>query len=116
MPFRKATTIDELWSGEMTGLSIDGAPVLLLNVDGVIRAYKDWCPHQRSPLSAGGLQEGVLTCPNHHWQFDAATGRGINPKDVCLSPIAVKIDHDEILVDISDGENVSDSERNKGKQ
>lgn len=115
MPFQKAITAEELWSGEMMGLSIDGAPVLLLNIDGAIRAYKDWCPHQRSPLSAGGLQEGVLTCPNHHWQFDAATGRGINPKDVCLSPVAVKVERGEILVDIGENNDVSDSERDRGK-
>ena len=99
----------------MMGLSIDGTPILLLNIDGAIRAYRDSCPHQRSRLSAGGLQEGVLTCPNHHWQFDAATGRGVNPKDACLSPIAVKVEDGEILVDISEGEAVSVSERDQGK-
>lgn len=115
MPFRKAITMDELWSGEMTGLSIDGEPVLLLNIDGVVRAYEDCCPHQRSRLSAGEFQEGVLTCPNHHWQFDPATGRGINPKDVCLIPIAIKVDHGEIMIDVAEGEGDSGSERNEGK-
>lgn len=115
MPFQKATTVEELWSGEMAGISIDGTPILLLNVDGTIRAYKDWCPHQRSRLSAGQLQERVLTCPNHHWQFDAATGRGINPKDACLSPIAVKVEDGEILVDITEGEAISVSEQDQGK-
>jgi nitrite reductase/ring-hydroxylating ferredoxin subunit len=42
MPFQKAITIEELWSGEMAGLSIDGQPVLLVNIDGEIRAYADW--------------------------------------------------------------------------
>ena len=99
----------------MTGLSIDGKPVLLLNIDGVIRAYEDSCPHQRSPLSAGSLQEGVLTCATHHWQFDAATGRGINPKDACLRPIAVKIDHGEILVDVGEAQDFSGSARDQGE-
>ena len=120
MPFRKVITMEELWSGEMTGLSINGEPVLLLNIDGVIRAYEDCCPHQRSRLSAGECQEGVLTCPNHHWQFNASTGRGINPRDACLNPIAVKIEHGEIWVDVGEGnaeeaQNLSDPEQDKGK-
>jgi toluene monooxygenase system ferredoxin subunit len=100
MPFQKATTMEELWSGEMVGLSIDGAPVLLLNIDGVIRAYADRCPHQRSRLSEGSLKDRVLTCASHHWQFDVSTGRGLNPKDTCLSPIAVRVADGEVLVDV----------------
>lgn len=116
MPFQKAITIEELWSGEMAGLSIDGQPVLLLNIDGVIRAYADWCPHLRSRLSAGSLKDHVLTCASHHWQFDATTGRGINPKDAFLTPIAVRIVEDEILVDVGEARDLSGSERCQGEQ
>jgi toluene monooxygenase system ferredoxin subunit len=116
MPFQKAITMEELWSGEMAGLSIDGAPVLLLNIDGVIRAYADCCPHQRSRLSAGTLEQRVLTCASHHWQFDVATGQGINPKDACLSPIAVRVVGGEILVDVSGPHAFSASERDQGEK
>ncbi len=111
MPFQKATMMDDLWSGEMKGLSIAGVPVLLLNIDGEIRAYADLCPHQRSPLSAGSLQENVLTCATHQWQFDATTGQGINPKNACLSPIAVRIVESEILVDVGNAKEASSPER-----
>jgi toluene monooxygenase system ferredoxin subunit len=115
MSFQKAIAIEELWSGEMAGLSIAGEPVLLVNIDGVIRAYADWCPHQRSRLSMGSLKDRVLTCASHHWQFDAVTGRGINPKDASLTPIAVKIADGEILVDVGDANNLSGSERHQGE-
>jgi toluene monooxygenase system ferredoxin subunit len=116
MPFQRAIAVDALWSGEMAGLSIDGQPVLLLNIDGVIRAYADWCPHQRSRLSAGSLKDNVLTCASHHWQFDAATGRGINPTDAFLTAIAVRIVEDEILVDVGEAEDPSGAERCQGEQ
>jgi toluene monooxygenase system ferredoxin subunit len=116
MTFQRATTVDELWSGEMAGLSIDGAPVLLLNIDGVIRAYADWCPHQKSRLSAGTLKERVLTCATHHWQFDVTLGRGINPKGACLRPIPVRIVEGEILVDISEAKDLSELARDQGEK
>jgi toluene monooxygenase system ferredoxin subunit len=116
MSFEKATTIDELWSGEMEGLWIDGAPILLLNIDGVIRAYADWCPHQRSRLSAGTLKDRVLTCASHHWQFDVITGQGINPRDACLSPIAVRVVEGEILVDASEARALSGLEPDQGEK
>ena len=116
MPFQKAITIEELWSGEMVGLLIDEQPVLILNIDGEIRAYADWCPHLRSRLSAGSLEDRILTCASHHWQFDVTTGRGINPKDAFLTPIAVRIVEDEILVDVDEGKGLSGSERCQGEQ
>lgn len=111
MPFQKAIAMDDLWSGEMKGLSIDGVPVLLLNIDGVIRAYADICPHQRSPLSAGSFKGQVLTCTNHQWEFDATTGRGINPKNACLTPIAVRIVESEILVDVGNANEAPEQEQ-----
>jgi toluene monooxygenase system ferredoxin subunit len=116
VPFQKAIAMEELWSGEMAGLSIDGAPVLLLNIDGVICAYADWCPHQRSRLSAGSLKEGVLTCATHHWQFDVTTGQGINPKDACLRSIAVKVVDGEILVDASEAKAFSGLDPGQGER
>jgi toluene monooxygenase system ferredoxin subunit len=115
MPFQKATTTDELWSGEMTGLSIGGQPILLVNIDGVVRAYADWCPHQRSRLSVGSLADRVLICASHHWQFDAVTGRGINPKDACLTPIAVRVAEGQILVDVSEAKDISGTDRHEGE-
>jgi toluene monooxygenase system ferredoxin subunit len=98
----------------MTGISVNGAWVLLLNIDGLIRAYSDWCPHQRSRLSAGSLKERVLTCASHHWQFDVITGQGINPKDACLNPIPVRVVEGEIQVDVSGAHAFSASERDQG--
>lgn len=99
----------------MVGRSIDGQPVLLVNIDGVIRAYADWCPHQRSRLSMGSLEGRVLICASHHWQFDAVTGHGINPRDACLTSIAVRVTEGEILVDIGEAEDTSGHDRHEGK-
>ena len=93
-----------------------GNPSCSLISTAMICAYADWCPHLRSPLSAGSLQDRVLTCASHHWQFDATTGRGINPKDAFLTPIAVRIVEDEILVDVGQAKDLSGSERCQGEQ
>jgi toluene monooxygenase system ferredoxin subunit len=101
MAFRKVATLDELWSGEMTALECEGQPLLLVNVDGIIRAYFDVCPHLQTRLSQGSLQRNVLTCATHGWEFDVSTGQGINPRTACLGPVAVKVEDGDILVDVS---------------
>jgi toluene monooxygenase system ferredoxin subunit len=48
MSFQKIAEVEDLWSGEMRGLELNGERVLLVNVDDHIYAYADACPHQRS--------------------------------------------------------------------
>ena len=100
MAYLKIATLDDVWSGEMIGLSVRGIPVLLVNVDGVLRAYSDVCPHLRTPLSRGSLKGEVLSCATHQWQFDARTGCGINPQNVCLERLPVTVQDGDILMDL----------------
>lgn len=91
---------DDLWAGEMAGLQVGDLPVLLVNVDGDIRAYEDRCPHRGVRLSRGRLEGGTITCGAHDWSYDACTGRGINPRSVALCPLPVFVEGEEILVEI----------------
>jgi toluene monooxygenase system ferredoxin subunit len=100
MAFQRVATLDELWEGEMIALEIGGQVVLLVNVDGDIRAYANSCPHLRTRLSRGSLQRNVLTCSTHGWEFDVKTGQGINPRTACLDSFAVRVEDGDILVDI----------------
>jgi toluene monooxygenase system ferredoxin subunit len=102
MAFHRVMAETELWAGEMLGRCVGGQPVLLLNVDGKICAFEDRCRHQGVALSEGRLAGGVLTCRAHEWQYDAVTGRGLNPAEAQLRPIAVKIEAGAIWVDVAE--------------
>ena len=101
MSFQKAAAIEDLWSGEMTCVEVEGESILLINIDEHVYAYADACPHQNSRLSEGNLIDKTLRCARHHWEFDVCTGRGINPQNACLRMFQVKIDGEDILVDVN---------------
>jgi toluene monooxygenase system ferredoxin subunit len=98
MTSRTALRKEELWIGEMVGLDLDGRRVLIVNVDGDICAYEDRCLHKSLPLSLGKLVGNRLFCRAHEWEYDACTGRGINPAGVALHRYEVQFDAGEILV------------------
>lgn len=100
MTFRRVASLDDLWSGEMIGLEVDGNGILLINVDDHIYAYGDACPHQKSRLSEGSLLGKTLRCATHHWEFDVCTGHGINPQNACLKVFRVILDSRDILLDL----------------
>ncbi len=83
---------DELWIGEMRGVLVDGRRVLVLRLEEGVFAYEDRCAHLGVPLSEGTLEAGVLTCRAHHFQYDARTGAGINPRDVRLATVPLRVD------------------------
>lgn len=85
---------DELRARGMTAVMVGGRRVLLVHVAGEVRAYDNRCPHRAWPLERGTLADGVLTCANHRYTFDAATGRGIDAGGCDLVAVPCRVDED----------------------
>ena len=63
----------------MKGLDLDGRRVLVVNLDGTLRAFDGTCTHEEADLSTGFLLGERVTCPLHLSQFDLTTGEAVNP-------------------------------------
>lgn len=101
MAFVKVCELEDLWEGEMGAFEVDGNQVLLLHVDGgEITAFQGMCPHQQIALVDGHFDGKELTCKAHQWVFDGVSGKGINPDDCRLAKYAVKVEGEDVLVDI----------------
>jgi toluene monooxygenase system ferredoxin subunit len=101
MSFVRALSEDELWIGEMRGIRLEDRRVLLLRTADGVKAYEDRCAHLGIPLSSGRFDGTLLTCSGHHYQYDAGTGRGINPNTVRLRAFDVRVEAGQILVDLA---------------
>ena len=101
MSFTKVCTVDELWEGEMAPFTVNDHEIVLVCADGgEISAFQGVCPHQDIPLCEGKFDGKVLMCRAHQWTFDAKTGLGINPGDCKLAQYPVRVDGDDVLVDV----------------
>jgi toluene monooxygenase system ferredoxin subunit len=48
------------------------------------------------------LSGKVLQCARHHWEFDVCSGTGVNPRNACLKLFPIRVDGEDILVDIGE--------------
>jgi len=95
--------VDHLWDGEMQPFRAGDTSIVLLKINGRYHAYQARCPHQGAALADGELEDGLLTCPAHRWQFDAASGRGVNPESARLKCFPVRVIERKVLIEVALG-------------
>ncbi len=74
MSLVKVAELDDLTSGKMTAVKVNGKKILLANVDGKFYAMQDKCNHLGASLSQGCLSGIGVKCPKHNVIFDFRTG------------------------------------------
>lgn len=89
--FLEALPLVELPDGEMRGVILGDARVLLVCCGTEIYAYKNACMESPLPLDLGRLDGAVLHCSWHGCSFDATTGVALAPTQGALVsyPVAV---------------------------
>ncbi|MEZ5559496.1 MAG: Rieske (2Fe-2S) protein [Pseudomonadales bacterium] len=64
---------------------LGGRDFVVAESAGMLVVFPAQCPHQLGPLSATGLDDGVLTCPWHGYRFDVRTGANLSGQACSLS-------------------------------
>ncbi|MCH7504169.1 Rieske 2Fe-2S domain-containing protein [PVC group bacterium] len=65
--------------------------IAIFRYQGQFHAINAVCPHNGGPLYEGAVDNWIVTCPWHEWQFDIRSGRA--PKNigrVTCYPIEIK--------------------------
>ena len=82
----KVATVDGLKPGQSMIVDVDGTDIALFNVNGEFFAITNICAHRGGSLAAGSVDNGVVTCPIHGWQFNIKDGSNamIGPSVSCF--------------------------------
>jgi nitrite reductase/ring-hydroxylating ferredoxin subunit len=74
-----AMNIGDISEEGMHSVKVGPIDMILMNVGGMVVAYRDSCPHEGFSLSKHGERSGdVIICNKHLWEFEAWSGEHIS--------------------------------------
>ncbi len=98
----RIASLDECPPGACGEFMAGGLVIALFNVEGTLYALDGICPHQGGPLGKGILQQGVITCPWHGWQFHVQTGQHRVNASIHHPTYEVRVSGQDILIRLPD--------------
>ena len=101
MAFVRVASLGELAPGTVMEAQFNGEPYAICNLAGEVRAFAGTCPHAGGPLGEGIIDGENLVCPWHAWEYNCRTGVNTYDDSVRLASFAVKVEGDDILVDLT---------------
>ncbi len=83
----------ELPEGRVKSVPCGLRTLCVSHIGGKFGALDNHCPHQGGPLGEGSIENGLLRCPWHGWDFDPVTGKAPGFDDgIETFPIEVRED------------------------
>ncbi len=98
--FHKAAKKDDVPFNGAKVVKVLDKEIALFHAGGDFFALNNACPHRGGPLGEGDLENGVVVCPWHGWQFKVNTGEFLINPTIKATCYPVKIEGDDILVGI----------------
>jgi nitrite reductase (NADH) small subunit len=86
--------------GHAKEVELAGRMFCVANIGGDISVVDNECPHHGGPLGDGMIEGGKIVCPWHAWEFDLKTGASTEDPDTKIGVYPVRVEGENVLVEI----------------
>jgi nitrite reductase/ring-hydroxylating ferredoxin subunit len=94
--------VEDVPPGSARAVRAGERDVALFNVGGSFHATQGNCLHLGGPLGEGRLDDCVVTCPWHGWQYDVRTGENEFDRALVLETFDVVVEDGDVKVVLSE--------------
>ena len=96
--FRSVARVEDIPPGTIAAVQVDGEDVAVANVGGEFFVTQGHCLHLQGPLGEGRVEDHVLTCPWHGWQYDVRTGLNVFDHAIRVETYEVRVEGGDVKV------------------
>jgi nitrite reductase/ring-hydroxylating ferredoxin subunit/Fe-S cluster biogenesis protein NfuA len=86
-----AAVLDNIPEDGVRAIKLGGENLLLSRQGVAVTCFQNACAHMGLPLDEGEVENGVLACPHHDFQYDLASGECLTAPEVALQSHAVRV-------------------------
>ncbi|MBD2614140.1 MAG: Rieske 2Fe-2S domain-containing protein [Nostoc sp. GBBB01] len=94
----KVATIEQVPELGVLAVQLTGTSLILYRQGVTFKCYRNACTHLGNPLEDGKVENGIITCPFHGFEYNLETGKCLTVPDISLQSYPVKIKGDNIFV------------------
>lgn len=84
----------------MTWIPHGREEILVANVNGRRYAMDNICSHSGGSLADGWLEDTIVVCPLHGWEYNVTTGCCTHIRDECLRTYPVIVQDGDVFVEV----------------
>ncbi len=96
----KVAQTTDIEPGQGKVIEAEGKTLAVFNVGGTFYAVDNTCLHRGGPLGEGELDDKIVTCPWHGWQYDVSTGQNAMNPAVKVASYPVKVEGGAVFVEV----------------
>lgn len=116
MALHHVADLDELEEAKAKIVSVAGRSIGIFKSNGKVYAVRNLCPHKRAPICRGqlrgtflpsdpssfvfGMENLVLQCPWHGWEFNLETGAALCGQTARLTLYPVTMQDRSVFLDL----------------
>ncbi|WP_409190243.1 NifU family protein [Bradyrhizobium sp. RDM4] len=86
-----AGLLADIPEGAVRATIIGGEKVLLSRSGASVTCFQNACAHLGFPIHDGEVENGIITCPHHGFQYDLSSGECLTAPEVALQSHAVRV-------------------------
>ena len=92
------TTIKGIPTDGILAVELEGLKLIIGRLGDRVIAYRNSCSHLGMPIDNGQVEDGILNCPFHGFQYRLETGECLTAPEMSLQPHPVKLKSDRVWV------------------
>jgi nitrite reductase/ring-hydroxylating ferredoxin subunit len=96
--FVPVAKVDDVEPGTLACVRVGEQEIALARIGDEFYATQGHCIHLQGPLCEGRLEDHVLSCPWHGWQYDVRTGENEVDRAIRLETYPVRVEDGEVKV------------------